>query len=622
MPIPGPVETLNPSQIRLRCRELSRKENDQPKVKWAVFQEQHRTEERAAMRFEQKQKKVGDFRRGIMNDTVKKVIGKIQRSVDKQMKEKGGTAFSIIRKTFLNWDADASGEMSKSEVCGALRMLKLTVSEKEADELVNYYDLEGDGEMRYQPLVEDITKLAPHFLDHPNTARLQREALQSSDAKRDPNSSGRKKIMPRICELFLKKLQRNLKRIMREKGGTEFSILRTNFLNWDADKSGEIGTEEFRGAMSILGLKISESEARSIVDYYDVEGDGEMKYQPLVEDIIKGTSHFLVHPSTERMATPLDSGVMDLALLEQKKDEDALFSARPRRRPPNAIVEAFKRRLRYKLELTMRAHGGTIYSICREAFLLWDGDCSGELNVEEFSGAIRKMGIQVSEDEARQIVKFYDLEGDGEMRYQELVKDVVDGVPHFMVHPSTTRRAEPQVRLSSRGPPPQAVKRIEEKIKSAAQIASEKSVTRISGEDLFYGTCIRFDRGNTGKLSMSDVGRVLREIRCKIGEVEMKHFIGWYDVEGSDLIIYKDVVRSIYGGGPSGMLTKRGGGGGGGGGGAKKMNFKSDALTARAKRAGVLAEKARIERKIKDIAKKEMMLKKKIDTVRSLRSQR
>ena len=44
--------------------------------------------------------------------------------------------------------------------------------------------------------------------------------------------------MPRICELFLKKLQRNLKRIMREKGGTEFSILRTNFLNWDADKSG------------------------------------------------------------------------------------------------------------------------------------------------------------------------------------------------------------------------------------------------------------------------------------------------------------------------------------------------------------------------------------------------
>ena len=100
------------------------------------------------------------------------------------------------------------------------------------------------------------------------------------------------------------------------------------------------------------------------------------------------------------------------------KDEEALFSARPRRRPPNAVVEAFKRRLRHKLEMTMRAHGGTIYSICRESFLLWDGDCSGELDVAEFTGAIRKMGLEVSDSEARQIVKYYDLEGDGEMRYQ------------------------------------------------------------------------------------------------------------------------------------------------------------------------------------------------------------
>ena len=129
-----------------------------------------------------------------------------------------------------------------------------------------------------------------------NVVRLEREALQSAAARRAPDASGRQKEMPRICELFLKKLQRNLKRIMREKGGTELSILRTNFLNWDADKSGEIGTAEFRGAMGILNLKLSEGEARAIVDYYDVEGGGEMKYQPLVEDIVRGTSHFLVHP--------------------------------------------------------------------------------------------------------------------------------------------------------------------------------------------------------------------------------------------------------------------------------------------------------------------------------------
>jgi Ca2+-binding EF-hand superfamily protein len=193
------------------------------------------------------------------------------------MKEKGGTAFSIIRSTFLNWDADASGEMSKDEVMGALRMLKLNISSAECDALVRYYDLEGDGEMKYQPLVEDITKASPHFLNHPNTARLEREA-QESERARVVLDNKPKKVMPRVCELFLQKLRRNLMNIMREKGGTEFSILRTNFLNWDADKSGEIGVREFMGCVNILGLKLSVAEATQIVDYYDLEGDGEMKY--------------------------------------------------------------------------------------------------------------------------------------------------------------------------------------------------------------------------------------------------------------------------------------------------------------------------------------------------------
>lgn len=66
-------------------------------------------------------------------------------------------------------------------------------------------------------------------------------------------------------------------------------------------------------------------------------------------------------------------------------------------------------------------------------------------------------------------------------------------------------------------------------------------------------------------------------------------------------------------------MVMKGKKGKGGGAGRKTMNFKSDALTARAKRAGVLAEKARIEQKIKDIVKKERMLSTKMDTLRGRR---
>ena len=201
------------------------------------------------------------------------------------------------------------------------------------------------------------------------------------------------------------------------------------------------------------------------------------------------------------------------------------------------------------------------------------------------------------------------------------MKDIVEGVPHFMVHPNTGRGDSRIETRSSRGKPPVAVERIQEKINNASVGAAGRSVTRISAEDLFYGTCIRYDRASVGRLTQADLRRVFREIKCNLGEVEMKHLVGWYDVGGADEVTYKDLVRNTFapraGGGV--MVMKKGGAGSARGGGGKKMNFKNDALTARAKRAGVLAEKARIEQKIKDIVKKEKMLSGKMNTLRGRR---
>jgi len=297
----------------------------------------------------------------------------------------------------------------------------------------------------------------------------------------------------------------------------------------------------------------------------------------------------------------------------------------------------------------MRTSGGTIYSICRECFLLWDGDCSGELNVREFTGAIKKMGLDITDVDAKQIVAYYDLEGDGEMKYQELVKDIVAGVPHFMHHPKTPGRVEKENSNSSnlseknsgsnsnsksnkntRSDPPKAVLRIQGKIREACNLAATKSASRISGEDLFYGTCIRFDRSNTGRLSQGELEKVFKEMKVRLGEVELRHLVGWWDIGAEGIVQYKEVVRSVFGGmndssrekvlNTARQLTARSNKGGGGGsarGGMKSetgsgMDFKNSELTARAKRAGVLAEKAQIERRIKDLMRKEKMLSQKL----------
>jgi len=103
---------------------------------------------------------------------------------------------------------------------------------------------------------------------------------------------------PIAVNAFVEKLRGALLQIVHAKGGTEFSILRHTFLDWDADRSGELGIGEFRNAMATLGVKSSDDEYNAVIDHFDVEGDGEMRYEPLVNEVVKGTSHWLHHPST------------------------------------------------------------------------------------------------------------------------------------------------------------------------------------------------------------------------------------------------------------------------------------------------------------------------------------
>jgi len=108
----------------------------------------------------------------------------------------------------------------------------------------------------------------------------------------------RKKVLTSSIRRSIDKLREALLLIVKTKGGTEFSILRHCFLDWDADRSGELAFDEFRNAMAKLGVRFSDQECRDIVEYYDVDGDGEMRYEPLVVEVMKGAKHWMEHPST------------------------------------------------------------------------------------------------------------------------------------------------------------------------------------------------------------------------------------------------------------------------------------------------------------------------------------
>ena len=558
-------------------RELFRAEQEQPKVKWAAFQEQRRREDLAAHHFTMKQEAL---KRKLSNPdpTVQKFIKKLQRLLRKKMKEEGGTEASMIRLAFLNWDGDNSGELSADEFLGALKSLGLTISRKEASSVVKYYDTIGDGEMKYQPLVEDVARGSRHFLHHPEliTVRAPGEAEDAFiyGSARVPR---KKPEDDPFIMLFLKKLRRKLWDTMRAKGEYERILIRRAFLNWDKDASGKTNRHELQGAMLELGLHMNASEAERVIKFYDSDDSGEMNYKDLVEDVSAGVPSFIEHPESEGKTT-----------LDQPDDIDLqiggrMFTARATARSENALIERFKIRIRRVLGDTMRKIGGTIESILRDAFLFWDADNSGELNAQELKGAINRVGLRISDDEANQIVKYYDRTGSKEIKYHELVTDVAAGSWNFMSHIS----ARPSNSVSAQTARiPGGVRQVLEKIAVGAQRCAVKSALSISAKDLTHGTLLRYDPQNVRLMSGATLQRAMRDLRIDLNSSDLARLVNWYDEDASKRVRYSKVCSDVFAGGTTTLppLT----------------------LSNRpSKKSAILAEKKRIERRLKELKRTE-----------------
>mmetsp|Transcript_12836 Transcript_12836/g.39506 ORF Transcript_12836/g.39506 Transcript_12836/m.39506 type:complete len:152 (+) Transcript_12836:179-634(+) len=58
----------------------------------------------------------------------------------------------------------------------------------------------------------------------------------------------------------------------------------------------------------------------------------------------------------------------------------------------------------------------------REAFKVFDKDGSGKISANELWAVLTKLGEKLTEEEANEMIKEADLNGDGEIDYQEFVK--------------------------------------------------------------------------------------------------------------------------------------------------------------------------------------------------------
>ena len=215
-------------------------------------------------------------------------------------------------------------------------------------------------------------------------------------------------------------------------------------------------------------------------------------------------------------------------------------------------------KLRGAVEARIIQHGGTVQSILREAFLFWDSDASGELNVREFTGAMARVGMALSHEHSQQVVRYYDRKGnrgrfgDGEIHYMDLVDEISKNIPHFISHPVTGREAAPNadvpeyVTVAVPDDVAAHVAEVRRGALAAAPRATLRRGQRLEARDLLHGTLLRVDRAGTGRLDQRALQKALKQLRVGLNDRQVHELVCWYDNNGTNALPYLALVEDAF----------------------------------------------------------------------------
>ena len=168
--------------------------------------------------------------------------------------------------------------------------------------------------------------------------------------------------------------------------------------------------------------------ANVIIKYYDRKLLHYMEPTLILYDICSGIKSML-HFSE------LSAKQISQEKLRQKNNP---FTVPEHRTKPNKSLEKFKVNALKVLDAKVYAMGGSKRGWLREAFRFWDPRDMGYLtHYTHLQGAVKRIGMQLSDEDAHCIMSEFDINGNGTLDYNILIKDVVASDPHFL-HDATT----------------------------------------------------------------------------------------------------------------------------------------------------------------------------------------
>jgi Ca2+-binding EF-hand superfamily protein len=404
-----------------------------------------------------------------------------------------------------------------------------------------------DGKQR---AVEQRHKIRDWIRNERDTVQMKWLVLQETCNSQDRNKERferlqevrRTRDLPLAVTKLIKTLKKNVRKEIRDVGGSAQSIIRNMCLYWDADCDGKLSFTELKKCINSLGADIADSDVRAIIDYYDKGvGQGLLDYKTLLEDVAQGEPTLFEYVDNEE----------EIDVKERYVTKDDKL----RRGPMPLLVQQFIEALRIVIARKMRNEGGTPHSHLRESFLKFDIDFSNDLDVNELVFCLRRyFKLKVTEEQTKAIIDYYDTTGSKKIVYDQIVMDVTKNLNPLLYHEELTKETINEMIEKEKNNPminakfePRRCKAVDEFIKKVT--ASIENKLRSEGgtiNSVVRGAFLKLDPKLSGFIDSPDHLRyAVRKFGFTITEEDARVIMRNYDRLNDGRMDYNLIARDI-----------------------------------------------------------------------------